>query len=376
MKAISILFFVLPIAFSCNSESAQKASSSNANSLKDAYKDNFYIGAALGAEHIREEDPIASGLVSKEFNSLTAENIMKWMYIHPERGKFNFELPDKFVALGEKHGMQLIGHTLIWHSQTAPWVNNIKTGGEMEKVMEEHISSIVGHFKGKIHGWDVLNEVLNEDGTLRESIFLKTMGESYIKKAFDLAAAADPEAELYYNDYNIEQPRKREGCIKMIKKLQESGTKIDGVGIQGHWGLNGPPVEEIEKSIIEYAALGLKVMFTEVDINVLPNPWDLTGADVSLNYPGSPHMNPYPEGLPDSIAIKQAKRYKDIFKVLIKHQDKIDRVTFWGVNDGHSWKNNWPIKGRTDYPLLFDREFKPKKAYYSVMELKNPDIKP
>jgi endo-1,4-beta-xylanase len=371
LLSLLLTFSILLQIPACKYENpASLAAAKDKSTLATAFKNDFYIGAALNEKQIRGEDSLAAALIPKQFNSITAENIMKWMHIHPAPDKYNFELPEKFVQLGEKHGMKVIGHTLIWHSQLAPWVNNIKTATEMEKTMETHINTVVGHFKGRVHGWDVVNEALNEDGTLRQSIFLKTMGEGYLKKAFDLTAAADPDAELYYNDYNICLPKKRAGCINMIKKLQASGTKIHGVGIQGHWGLDGPSLEDIEQSIIDYAALGLKVMFTEVDITVIPNPWDLVGADVNQNYEGSPFMNPYPDALPDSVQVKLANRYRDIFKIFLKHADKIDRVTFWGVNDGQSWKNDWPIKGRTNYPLLFDRQFKPKKAYYSVMELK------
>jgi endo-1,4-beta-xylanase len=378
----SYLFLSLTVIFllnntACKNERvASQGKSEKHTMLAQAFKKDFYIGAALSAAQIKEEDSKAAALIPKQFNSITAENVMKWMHIHPKRDSFDFALPDRFVAFGQKHGMNIIGHTLVWHSQLAPWVNEIKTGAEMEKVLENHIRTIAGHYKGKVHGWDVVNEALNEDGTLRESIFLKTLGEDYIAKAFKIAAESDPGTELYYNDYNLCQPKKRAGCLQLIKNLQAKGIKIDGVGIQAHDGLTYPSLEELEQSILDYAALGLKVMFTEMDMTVLPNPWDLKGADVNQNYPGSPYMNPYPDGLPDSIEVKQAARYRDVFKVLLKHQDKIDRVTFWGVNDGHSWLNNWPIKGRTNYPLLFDREFKPKKAFYSVMELKNPEIKP
>ena len=266
--------------------------------------------------------------------------------------------------------MLLVGHTLVWHSQMAPYVPEITEKEALEEHLKNHVQIIVGRYKGKIHGWDVVNEALNEDGSMRESVFLKVLGEDYLKMAFQWAAEADPSAELYYNDYNIEQPAKRKGCIDMIKKLQAEGVKIDGVGIQGHWSLKGASIKDIEDSINEYAALGLKVHFTELDITVLPNPWDLEGAEVSQNYEGSPFMNPYPEALPDSVQVQLAQRYQDIFNLFLKHKDKIARVTFWGVNDGHSWLNNWPIRGRTNYLLLFDRDFEPKAAYEQVMKLK------
>lgn len=341
--------------------------------LADAYMDNFYIGAALGRGHINGEDNQGLALVRQEFNATTPENHMKWMYIHPARDSFNFTLSDRFVAFGEENGMHIVGHTLVWHSQLAPWVKQVKDSAAMAAVLREHITTIVGQYRGRVHGWDVVNEALNEDGSLRESVFLQTMGESYVKTAFEWAAAADPEAELYYNDYNLCQPAKRAGCIAMLKKLQAAGAPIDGVGIQGHFSLDDPTLTEIEKSIEEFAALGLKVMFTELDITVLPAPWDVQGADVDQNADGEDSMDPYTGGLPDSVAVAQAQRYQDIFRIFLKHEDRISRVTFWGVDDGHSWKNNWPIRGRTDYTLVFDRDLEPKMAYDSIIALSRMD---
>lgn len=339
-------------------------------SLKNSYKDDFYIGTALSADQIEEKNAKEDSLIYKQFNAITAENIMKSMFVHPQKDKYDFTLADKFVAYGEKNKMFIHGHTLIWHSQLAPWMEKIKDSTEMKAFMKDHITTIVSKYKGRIDSWDVVNEALNEDGTLRKSIFLNTLGESYLIDAFKLAAAADPKVDLYYNDYNLEDPAKREGVISLVKKIKAAGGKIDGVGSQGHWKLDSPSLEEIEKSILAYSALGVKVAFTELDITVLPNPWDLKGADVNQNFEGSAKMNPYPETLPDSVQTKLAQRYADIFKLFLKHKDKISRVTFWGVHDGQSWLNDWPIKGRTNYPLLFDAKLQPKKAYNSVMQLK------
>jgi len=366
MKKINqyVLLLSLTVISSCNAQKAKE------NSLKDSFKKDFYIGTALTVAQIEEKNAKEDSLIKKEFNAITAENGMKSMFIHPEKEKYDFALTDKFVAYGKKNKMLLHGHTLIWHSQLAPWMEKIKDSTEMKAFMKDHINTIVSKYKGKIDSWDVVNEALNEDGTLRKSIFLNTLGERYLIDAFKLAAAADPKVDLYYNDYNIEEPAKRAGAIQLIKKIKAAGGKVDGVGIQGHWRLESPSVEEIEKSIEEYAALGLKVAITELDITVLPNPWDLKGADVNQNFEGSAKMNPYPKTLPDSVQTKLAERYASIFKVFLKHKDKISRVTFWGVHDAQSWLNDWPIKGRTNYPLLFDTALKHKKAYNSVISLK------
>lgn len=340
--------------------------------LKDAFRDKFLIGVAVNRSQVYQKNEAETKLITSQFNSLTAENDMKWMNIHPKADEFNFEHADKLVALAEANNMFVVGHTLVWHSQVAPWVFKTDDGGKIDSVelikrLKDHISTIVGRYKGKIKGWDVVNEALAEDGSLRKSQFLAIGGPSFIEKAFQFAHEADPNAELYYNDYNIENPEKRDGAIKIIKNLQAKGIKIDGVGIQGHWGLQYPPIEQIEQAIEMYGALGVKVMFTELDISVLPNPSRMPTADISARSAGNPAMNPYPDGMPDSVATQLADRYAAVFKLFNKHADKISRVTFWGLHDGLSWKNNFPIQGRTDYTLLFDRNLQPKKAYHAVV---------
>lgn len=368
MKKIPIYLFLGSVLL--NSFDAISQKKQDAKSIKDAYKNDFYIGTALDENQIEESDPKVTAFIAKEFSAITAENIMKSMFVHPEKEKFNFETTDKYVAFGEKHNMFIHGHTLIWHSQLPKWFTQIKDSTEMNLALENHITTIVKKYKGRIDSWDVVNEAVNDNGTLRKSVFLNVLGEDFIAKSFQLAAAADPKVDLYYNDYSMTNPAKRAGVIAMVKKIQEKGIKIDGIGMQGHWHLNSPKIEEIEKSILEYSSLGIKVAITELDISVLPSPYGQQGADVNQRFENNEKMNPYPKNLPDSIQVKLAQRYADIFKLFLKHKDKISRVTFWGVNDHQSWLNNFPIRGRTDYPLLFDTNLQPKKAYYSVLEMK------
>lgn len=346
----------------------------NVLSLKNTFQNDFLIGAALSNKQIKQSNSLEIQFIKNNFNTITPENDMKWEEIHPEENVYNFDVADTYVALGETNKMNTVGHTLIWHSQLAPWMHKVDDSTVMAKHIENHINTIVTRYKGKINTWDVVNEALNEDGSLRESIFLKVMGEEYIEYAFKLAEKADPDAELVYNDYNLWKPKKRGGVVKLVKQLQSRGIKISAVGMQAHWSLLGPSLEDIENSIIAYSELGVKVMFTELDITVLPNPWDLNGAAVEQSYEqyeNDPSMNPFLEKLSDSAQEDLAKRYEAIFKLFLKHKDKISRVTFWGINDGQSWLNNWPIKGRTNHPLLFDRNSQPKKAYYKVLALKN-----
>ncbi len=365
---IPCISIILIVSFmSCKNEA--KMSPQDKNGLKEKYNEYFMIGTAVNSSQILEKDEKAKTLLAKEYNSITPENIMKCEIIHPQWDKYDFELADKFVDLARKNNMFSVGHTLIWHSQLSPFVNSIKSPDSMKVFMQNHIQTIAGRYEGKINAWDVVNEALEEDGTMRKTVFRELLGDDYVIEAFRLAQKASPTSELYYNDYNIEQPAKRAGAISLIKKIQAAGVRIDGVGIQGHWSIKELPLKDIEQSIIDYGTLGLKVMFTELDITVLPNPWDLKGADVNQNFPGSPYMNPYPNGLPESVQTVLANQYESLFKLFIKHKEKISRVSFWGISDANSWLNGWPIKNRTNYPLLFDRNYQPKPAYYKISAL-------
>lgn len=342
--------------------------------LKDAFKSDFYIGAALSARQILGRDPVAKTLLNKQFNSITPENVMKWEVIHPTLHEYKFEIPDSFVSLGLRNKMFIIGHCLVWHSQVPAWVFQDSLGKPLDresllKRMQDHIFAVVGRYKGRINGYDVVNEALNEDGTLRKTKWLQIIGEDYIQKAFEYAREADPGAELYYNDYNIEQPAKRQGVIKLIKDLQAKGVKVTGVGIQGHYHLNQPSLKDIDESIDAFSQLGVKVMFTELDVNVLPSPKGFSGAEVSQNFEMQKKYNPYTAGLPDSVQNLLTSRYADMFKIFVKYKGKLTRITFWGIDDGQSWLNGWPIIGRTNYPLIFDRKGTPKPAFYSIIEI-------
>lgn len=341
--------------------------------LKDVFSGDFLIGTCMNTPQINGTDPKAKPFIAANFNSVTAENAMKWERIHPMPGKYDFAVADSIVKFALVNKMFVVGHTLIWHSQTPDWVfqdslGNPLTRDALIERMKDHISTVVGHFKGKVKGWDVVNEAVDEDGSLRKSKWLEIIGEDYIQLAFEFAYAADPGAELYYNDYNNELADKREGVLTVIKDLQRKGVKIDGVGIQGHWHLDSPKLNVIDESISKYASLGLKVMITEMEVNVLPTPPEVYGADVSQQARYLETLNPYPAGLPDSVSNHLAQRYADLLGVFLKHKDAVTRVTFWGVHDGYSWKNDWPIKGRTNYPLLFDRNYNPKPAFYAVIK--------
>jgi endo-1,4-beta-xylanase len=322
------------------------------------------IGTAINATQIEEKEPHAANIIPQEFNALTPENCMKCEIIHTNWNTYHFELADKLIAYGNKNHIPIMGHTLIWHSQLSPFVKNIKSADSLQLFFENHISTIAARYDGKIYSWDVVNEALNEDGSMRNSIFLQKLGPKYVVEAFRLAQKAAPKTELYYNDYNIEQPQKRAGAIALIKKIQDAGVRIDGVGIQGHWQVNHVPFKEIEKSIEDFSKLGIKVMFTELDLTVLPNPWDVNTADVNMKAENNAFFNPYPNALPDSVQQMFTNDYKQLFILFQKHKKEISRVTFWGLNDQQSWLNNWPIFGRTNYPLLFDQKLSTKSSLF------------
>ncbi|MEP6915583.1 MAG: endo-1,4-beta-xylanase, partial [Acidobacteriota bacterium] len=221
--------------------------------------------------------------------------------------------------------------------------------------MRDHIRTVVGRYQGKIHGWDVVNEAIDEDGSMRKSPWQVGIGDDYVAKAFEFAHEADPDAELYYNDFNLEKPAKRAGVIKLVKDLQARQLRIDGIGNQAHWRLDTPTIDEIDGALVELHATGLKVMYTELDINLLPN--TPRGADPAA-------ANPYATGLPDAVQQQLARRYADVFGVFLKHRDAVARVTFWGLSDADSWLN----RGRANYPLLWDRQRQPKPAFTAVVE--------
>ena len=269
--------------------------------------------------------------------------------------------------------MFIVGHTLIWHSQTPDWVFRDDQGKFVDREtllarMREHIFTVVGRYRGKIAGWDVVNEALDEDGTLRNSPWRKIIGDDYIAKAFEFAHEADPQAELYYNDFSLEHTNKRAGAVALIKRLQSQGIHIAAVGLQGHYNLDWPTEQELGETIETFSKLGVKVAITELDVDVLPSATGYEGAEVSMRFSSRAGLNPYTNGLPDAVQQQLARRYADLFSVLVKHRREIERVTFWGVTDGDSWLNDWPIRGRTNYPLLFDRAGKPKPAFDAVLK--------
>ena len=351
----------------------ETVASSDVPSLAQAFEDDFLVGAALNPGQFTESDSRGAALVKKHFNTITPENVMKWENIHPDPGEYDFEMADQFVQFGEENDLFTVGHTLVWHNQTPEWVFEKADGTPVSRDtliqrMRDHIFTVVNRYEDRVEGWDVVNEALNDDGTLRESPWLDIIGEEYLTLAFRFAHEADPDAELYYNDYSLTNPEKRKGAVRLVQNLLDQDLTVTGIGMQGHYALDYPTTEAITASIEAFSDLGVDVMISELDVAVLPRPQEQWGADITKSAELREELNPYPEAFPDSMQQALAERYTDFFEVFLDHREDISRVTFWGVTDGDSWLNGWPIAGRTTYPLLFDRQYQPKPAFHSVVE--------
>lgn len=327
--------------------------------VKDYYKDDFLIGAALPVRHVNGRDPKADSIVTMHFNSIVAENCMKHEKIQPREGVFCWRDADAFVKYGLDRGMAIIGHALVWHSQLAPWFvyddkGEYVTPEVLKQRMKTHISTVVGRYKGKIKGWDVVNEAIEDDGSYRVTPFYEILGEEFIPLAFEYAHEADPDAELYINDFSMFLPAKRDAYVKLVGQLKDRGLRVDGIGMQSHIGLDYPDLDKYEESIETFGATGLNVMITELDMSALPTiHW---GANIADNVDFKARFNPYKDGLPDEVSEQWNARMDSVMDIYKKHSDVISRVTWWGTHDGMSWKNDFPMIGRTDYPLMFDRD--------------------
>jgi endo-1,4-beta-xylanase len=350
--------------------------------LKTVYRDAFRIGVAVTPDITSGRDKASQDLVLKHFNSITVENVMKAALINPQPGVFNYGPADDYVAFGEKNNMFIIGHTLVWHNQCPAWFFTNAEGKPNTKEeqiirLRDHIKTVAGRYAGRVHAWDVVNEVIDDDGGYRQTTWVKAFGngDTLVKYAFKFAAEFAPGTELYYNDFNAWRPTKRDGIVRLVKMLKKEGIRIDGVGIQGHWGLNYPKTKYIEDAIDAYAACGVKVMITELDVDVLPltKEGQVIGqvmADKQFQLEEfESFLDPYKSGLPDSMQSLLTKRYEELFSIFYNRREKIDRVTLWGVHDGMNWKNDYPVPGRTNYPLLWDRQRKPKPALNAILKV-------
>lgn len=335
--------------------------------LREAAGNRLLVGCAVATVDLG--NPKLATLIAKQFHCITPEYELMPGHVVDDRGHFTFERGDRVVAFAESHQMPVFGHMLVWHFETRKWLFEDSMGKPLprEKALanlKKYIDSVMGHYRGKIRAWNVVNEAISDKVSeyLKDTPALKAIGADYLEQAFQFACAADPHAELYYNDYNIEQSPKLEKTTRLVRSLQSKGVRIDAVGIQGHWLINWPPTAMIEKGIEAIAATGVKVMITELDVDPLPR--NASGADMIATEKGP---NPYPSGLPPEMQEKLARRYGEIVRAIARHR-AVTTIGFWGTHDGRSWLNNFPVKGRTNHPLLFDRQCDPKPAFDAVIK--------
>ncbi len=322
--------------------------------LKDYYAGYFPIGVAVTPALLR--DSAAQALILKHFNSLTPENAMKMGPIHPEENRYNWKDADAIVDFAQQHGLKVRGHNLCWHTQAPAWMFHDKDGKLVTKAvllerLKQHIYAVVGRYKGKIYAWDVVNEAVADgnDQVYRQSLWYQICGDDYILKAFEYAHEADPSAILFYNEYGTESPKKRDRVYQLLKKLVDARAPINAIGLQAHWGLTDPTNAQITDAIKLYTSLGLKVQITEMDLSVYSN------------------NEKEATGYTPEIEQKQAERYGQLFKLFRDNKQYLTGVTFWNLSDRSSWLDNFPVRGRKNYPLLFDQNLLPKKAYQSVV---------
>jgi endo-1,4-beta-xylanase len=351
-----------PYVYAQKNQHKRHPSFDSSKGLKDYYKAYFPMGVAVSPQALRSADTL---LILKQFNSLTPENAMKMGPIHPKENIYNWKDADFIVDFARRHRLRVRGHNLCWHNQTPEWLF-IDSGKTVTREMllqrlKEHIQTVVSRYKGSIYAWDVVNEAISDrpGEYLRNSRWLQICGEEYIAKAFQYAHEADPDALLFYNDYNEINPAKREKIYLLVKSLIDAGVPIHGIGLQGHWAINEPGREQLDSTLRKFASLGLKVQITELDISVYPKE----------------HVarERKPEDVLDQFTTereqKQIEEYRTCFSVFNKYHKALSGITFWNISDRHSWLDNFPVQNRKDYPLLFDQNGQPKKVYYEVVRM-------
>ena len=339
---------------------AQDNTQGKEKGLKDYYAEIFPVGASISPRDVSGPE---AALILKQFSSLTAENMMKMGPIHPEEDSYNWEPADQIANFATQNGLLMRGHTLCWHNQTPRWLFTDDDGAEVTKDvllarLKEHITAVVSRYKGKVYAWDVVNEAIDDNpgNFLRNSKWYQIGGEEFIAKAFQYAHEADPNALLFYNDYNAVKPGKRDNIYRLLSSLIEAKVPVHGVGIQGHWSVYEPSEKDLRDAIEKYASLGLQIHITELDVSIYPKEGRR-----------EPRESDVAEFTPELEKLQRDK-YNMLFRVFRDYKDSITSVTFWNVSDRHSWLDNFPVRGRKDFPLLFDQELQPKKAFWEVVK--------
>ena len=355
-------------AISAPDPAVPPAQPASALTLREAAGPRLLIGCSVTTKAL--EDPKRAEMVARQFSCLTADNEIMPALLVNDAGRFTFERGDRLADFARDHDLPFFGHMLLWHHVTRGWLFEDAQGRPLPREqaltnLQRYIETVVGHYRGRVAAWDVVNEARSDkpDEFLRDTPALRAIGEDYIAKAFEFAQAADPSVELYYNDYNIEEPGKLAKALRLVRSLRAAGVRLDAIGIQGHWLLHHPAPATISAAVRAFHDEGLKVLITELDIDVLPR--TTSGADLVSVEEGP---NPYPDGLPAEVQQQLAARYREIFAALLQSPG-VAMITFWGPDDGHSWLNDYPVKRRTNHPLLFDRASEPKPAFHAVIEV-------
>ncbi len=327
--------------------------------LKDYYRDYFPVGVAVSPRALQNEE---GELILKQFSSMTPENAMKMGPIHPEENRYYWDDADKIIDFAQKHNLKVRGHALCWHEQAPRWIFTDAKGDTVSKAillqrLKDHITTVVSRYRGKIYAWDVVNEAIADDPKqlLRNSPWYRICGEDFIIKAFEYAHAADPTAQLFYNDYNTERPEKRDRVYTLLKKLVEAGVPIHGVGLQGHWSIFEPTEAELRAALDKFSSLKLKVQITELDISIYK--WEKFQRE---------RRQGESDVFTSELENKQLEQYKMVFKVFREYKNVITGVTFWNISDKYTWLDHYPVRGRKNYPLLFGVDLKPKRAFFAV----------
>ena len=355
------LYCLLLLTFAGLTSYGQESSASPKEGLKDVYSSYFPVGVAVSPRALKTDE---AALITREFNSITPENAMKMGPIHPKEDEYFWADADSIVAFAQRNNLKMRGHTLCWHNQTPDWMFVDAKGDTVSKEvllkrLKDHITTVASRYKGKIYAWDVVNEVISDkaDEFYRPSPWYTICGEDFIAEAFRYAHEAAPEALLFYNDYNEIDSLKRSKIIKMVTDLKAAGVPIDGIGLQGHWAVNEPSEAQLEQTLTDFAKTGLKLQITELDISVYPKEHSARESR--------------PEDENDEFTAEKAQQQQDVyamcFELFRKHKQYLTGVTFWNISDRHSWLDNFPVRGRKDYPLLFDKDLKPKEAYSEVV---------
>lgn len=352
----------LALTMSANTGFAQ----SGETGLKDAYKDYFSIGVAVNMRNISNPEQIA--IIKKDFNSITAENDMKPQPTEPAYGQFNWKNADKIANFCRSNGIKLRGHCLMWHAQIGEWMYKDEKGDLVSKEklfqnMKHHITAIVERYKDVVYAWDVVNEAISDGGwqggrrgmgehpsPYRNSPLYQIAGDEFIKKAFIYAREADPNVLLFYNDYNAADPGKRDRIYNMVKSMKEEGVPIDGIGMQGHYNVYGPSMEDVDAALTKYSTIVKHIHITELDIRANQE----MGGQLNFSRDGG--------NISQVVKTLQEDQYARLFKVLRKHKDVVDNVTFWNLSDRDSWL------GARNYPLPYDENYKAKRVYSIIKD--------